>query len=143
LLVRTMTPVFQSILGDDVIFGNSESLAWLPTQNPLDAKAKPDGFWCYRPCFQSVPLHDIPARGQPAHVKLFESVCLADCKTKISNEAFGELVNHLRQLSDHTRTKARGCLYDCKTVRMVEVEPPGSIIRAAVCDFDTVCTYFE
>ena len=144
-----MRPYLEKLVGPNMVVGNSESLAWLQPPE-LEAKpGKPDNFWCPRPTFQSEPLADGPNavfpvinRGRPAHPVLYESVHLADCKCKITNTAFGELVIHLRHLAAHSKVRTSGCIYDCTSMKLVEIEPVGgTVIRFAALPLDAVCQH--
>ena len=139
-LVQRLFPHLQSLLPEDYLLGNSESVAWLPAPIAGEPSSKPDMFFCHRACFKSVdvPEENVPYRGKPAHRLLFPAVSLGDCKLELSHQAFGELVHHMQLLAACTKANVRGFVIDKTHIRMLEIASTSTVIRHAFCSLREV-----
>jgi hypothetical protein len=141
-LVLHMTPYLAAVFPTlDLV--NSESLVWLEMKNGLaHHSTKPDLFWCHSVCWMKgndsrAALDDrnfgiIPSRS------LYADVVLADCKVDMTNEAIGEFMNHLYQLSHETKQFARGIVFGPRLCHAMEIGVDGLIFRHAEFFLDQV-----
>lgn len=120
---------------NDYVLANSETHRWLKFKEyPYAAFSEPDLFFCHKAIFKEVNSTSLTRclnfdssfpcdrlRGEIPDPSLYDSVVLIDAKLTDSDEAFGELINHVNQLTDFYPFKTfRGILIFLKGLRLIK-----------------------
>ncbi|RHZ31738.1 hypothetical protein DYB37_012372 [Aphanomyces astaci] len=104
-----ITPFFNTALANcDMVFVNSEHVAWLPQGPPLppNTNLKPDGFATHPGMYHAKdapmdhvhrPSEHVFRFGEPEK-QLMDCVVLFESKLRITDAAFGQVVQYLRRL---------------------------------------------